>query len=204
MDKRGPIVAFVLALLGPAGWAEADTITYQFQVTATSGSLTGETSTGTFAFDSSLIPPGGGRVVGLHLFNDLDFAWNGIHYDATNTQTGLLQFDSGGNLSQWEFGTACFTAGGGGCVVRLIPPGFTDWEVRNNLASRPPSFFEYGFPDLTFGFGTENVTNVAPTPEPLSVTLLGAALFGLGIRGFHQRRNKRRRWLPSPRIEVLT
>ena len=130
---------------------------YQFSVTATSGPLTGQAATGTFTIDASIIPPGGGTVSSLHLFADLSFTWDGIQYSATNTQTSSLTFDANGNLTQWDFGTVCISHGGG-CLVRLVPPGFRDWQVRNEAGLVTPILFEYGRPDLSFGYGTPTVT----------------------------------------------
>jgi len=50
-----------VALTGVSGVALSDPITYDFTVTATDASLTGDVSTGSFTFDSSIIPAGGGR-----------------------------------------------------------------------------------------------------------------------------------------------
>jgi hypothetical protein len=144
-----PLLSFAL-LLTTFVSAQATPITFQFHVAATSGPLTGQMATGSFTFDSSVIPAGGGQVFSLTLFSDLAFAWDGIQYTSTNTQTSSLTFDSAGNLIGWQFGTTCLPKPSG-CVVRLIPPGFEDWQVGT-------SFFEYGRPDLSFGFGTSAVT----------------------------------------------
>src|SRR5262245_10559299 len=99
---------------------QAEVITFQFDVVATSGPLAGERATGTFAIDSSIIPPGGGKIVDLS-FIDVAFTWDGIQYTAANTHTGSLTFDSAGNLVAWDFGTACIP--NLNCLVRLPPPG---------------------------------------------------------------------------------
>ena len=172
--RAGAFVIVVLALCRPAA---ADPITYNLFVTATTGPLAGQTSDGTVTFDSSIIPSGGGRVVGPHLLTKVDFEWDGVSYNASTTQTSSLQFDSLGLLTHWDFGTACI-ANGGGCLVRLILPGFQDWVVKNDATH--PFFFEYGRPDRSFGFGT--ATLAAATPEPMSVGLVAAGLVGVYVR----------------------
>jgi hypothetical protein len=42
--------------------AAADPVNYSFEVTATTGPLSGTSASGTFSFDSSIIPGGGGAV----------------------------------------------------------------------------------------------------------------------------------------------
>src|SRR5262245_28999754 len=103
----------VLFTMGPA---QAEVITFQLQVVAT----TFPGSTGTFSIDSSIIPPGGGQVASPS-FTDMDFTLGGIHY--TSIQTSSLTFDSAGNLVAWNFGTNCPPGSGhGGCSLILLPP----------------------------------------------------------------------------------
>jgi hypothetical protein len=177
-------VAALTATLAAAAPASADPITYQLVVVATTGPLTGVGSTGKVTFDSSIVPAGGGQVVGPSLFTDVSFVWDRVSYDAGTTHTSALQFDTGGMLTGWDFGTACI-ANGGGCLVRLVQPGFEDWVVKNDATH--PRFFEYGRPDLSFGFGTATLTATpAATPEPTVSALLLSGLAGFCIR---------RRWL---------
>jgi hypothetical protein len=157
----------------PAGSASADAITYHMFVVAETGRLAGISSTGTITFDSSIIPPGGGKVVGLNLLTGIDFTWDGVPYTAANTQTSSLQFNAQGVLTEWEFGTACI-ARGGGCVVREIPFTVKDWEVANLPEAGKQFFFEYGrSPDFSFGFGTATLSaTLTATPEPATFGML--------------------------------
>jgi hypothetical protein len=162
--------------------ASADLISYQLSVAATTGPLAGQTSSGTVTFDSGIVPPSGGRVVGQHLFSDVEFTWDNLSYDARNTETSSFQFDSGGRLTQWDFGTACIP-NGGSCVVRLPGgvPGFVDWRVLND--STRPFFFEYGRSDQSFGFGTATLTpTLTATPEPITAGMLAMGLCGVYVR----------------------
>ena len=65
-------------------------ITSDFTVTATSGPLKGDVSTGSFTFNSSIIPAGGGVVLDCGLFTDLSFTWDGIAYAASVPEPGKL------------------------------------------------------------------------------------------------------------------
>src|SRR5437867_1359572 len=122
---------FVPALMLVVGVATADAAprTLPFNVRAATGPLAGETATGTFTFDSSIIPAGGGTVTGLTLFTDFLFVWDGVQYNTSNTRTASLTFDRTGNLMNWSFGTTCLSSG---CLVRLVPPGFQDWMITNS------------------------------------------------------------------------
>src|SRR5690348_10838363 len=110
MIKLFSRTAMVLALLLVCTNAWAVPITYEFSVTATSGSLTGATSAGTFTFDSSIIPAGGGFVLQANLLEDLAFTWNGTTYDETTANTGLMQFSASGALTDIAFGNNCHAA----------------------------------------------------------------------------------------------
>ena len=100
--------------------ANAVPISYTFQVTATSGSLSGTSASGTFTFDSSVIPQvppqGVGQLLQTGLLTDLDFVWNGIAYTELTANTGLLAFDEVGDLIGFVVGV---NAGAGNCVVTL-------------------------------------------------------------------------------------
>jgi hypothetical protein len=66
--------------------AEAHAVTYAFTVTATDGPLIGTTATGTFTYDTSIVPPGGGSVGGTNLLTTLNFTWDGITYNSDHRQ----------------------------------------------------------------------------------------------------------------------
>jgi hypothetical protein len=71
------ILVAVFVIAGTAA-AYASAITYDFTVHATSGPLSGATSSGSFTFDSSEIVPGGGSVSGANLLSALSLyvGWN--------------------------------------------------------------------------------------------------------------------------------
>src|SRR5438067_1797228 len=175
-------IGLLLSVLGMCRSATADPMTYQLFVVATTGPLAGQSSAGTVTFDSSIIPSGGGRVIGQHLFTNVDFEWNGISYSASTTETSFLQFDTRSLLTQWDFGTICNSPANGGCLVRLFGPGVADWVVKNNETHS--LFFEYGRADHSFGFGMATLAaSPTPTPEPMT-----AGLLAIGVAAFCARR----------------
>jgi PEP-CTERM motif len=154
--------------------AEASPITYAFSVTAISGPLKGVTENGTFTYDSSsTIPNGFNGKTGL--LTELDFTWNGIHYDQVTANTGSLTFDETGMLVNEAFGNNCFA---GGC---LINPDTNEWFAGvGNLA-----FF---YDTASGGFGRGNVAQaLVPAPEPSTLALLGA---GLAFAAIARRRKR--------------
>src|SRR5262249_34006407 len=134
------------ALAGPAF------VTYPFTVTATSGPLSGDTEAGSFTYSVSVIPPGGGIVAATGLLTDLSFSWDGIPYDASTANTGLLNFNSSGQLSLAFFGTTCSAL-----TCESIP--LTDgWFV--DVIPALPGTFEYTSPTAD---GDGSISLRAPT-----------------------------------------
>jgi hypothetical protein len=186
---RNIFSALVLALLA-APAANAAPITYSFSVTATSGPLNGQTSTGTFTFDSGIIPAGGGEVNQTGLLTDLDFTWNGIDYNQATANTGTLFFDSSGLLTGAFFGTSCVA---GGCI---ISSGIDNWDVfaSSDVAHQ---FFNYSTPLSSGVFVSDSASLVPSTvPEPTSMSLLALGLLGGAITRSRRRSNGLRTGLP--------
>jgi len=130
---------------------------YTFAVTATTGPLTGTSSTGKFTFDSSVIPDGGGEVRRPGLFGDLAFVWNGIAYDETTANTGVLRFDSQGHLVEGTFGNDCPSTLGGGCGVGAGSNQWLVYVAESAMASR----FYYATPSSYVDEGTVILTTAA-------------------------------------------
>jgi hypothetical protein len=156
--------------------AQANLVTYDFRLSVTTGSLAaGADYSGSFSYDTSIIPAGGGEVDQLGLMSTLDFSF-GTAYDAANANTGYLTFDSSGYLTDLLLGTHC-TAGD--CSIGGPP----DWRMSWSTAS---SSFIYadesgnhfgGGPVLTLRSGGGNL------PEPATLALVfSAALVAYGTR----------------------
>ena len=75
-------------------------------MTATDGPLAGTTQSGAFIFNSSIVPIGGGNGEGT-LIQSLTFSWNGITYNSSSANTGVLGFDVHGRLNNFLIGNNC-------------------------------------------------------------------------------------------------
>ena len=114
------------------GAAAAQPISVGFRATAVTGPAAGTTSTGTFTYDASIVPAGGGLVAATGLFTDFMFTFNGTPFDETTANTGSLTFDPAGNVLFALFGTNC---GVGVCDIR---PGTNDFLVFAGAAFGMP------------------------------------------------------------------
>src|SRR5262249_33655237 len=95
---RRQILSFVavVALVAPLA-SKASPVTYDFTVNGGStGPLANVTASGTFTYDSSIIPVGGGADIDSGLLTGVSFTWDGISYDQATT--GSLQFHPDGSL----------------------------------------------------------------------------------------------------------
>ena len=166
----GRIVVIAAVVAATPIWATP--LTFEFTVTATSGPLAGTSSSGTFSFDSGVIPPGGGEVRKPGLITHLAFIWNGIRYDETTANTGVLIFDSQGRLVEGAFGNYC--PDGEGCGVGA---GTNDWFVDIDMGR--PDNFAYMTPGSSVYFG--NAVISGPKPMAGIPTLDTWALYALAI-----------------------
>jgi hypothetical protein len=163
----GAVGGLVAALiLIPTG--DATPITYDFTVTATSGPLDGDVADGTFTFDSSIIPLGGGVEDGP--LTALSFAWDGIAYNQTTANTGYLDFDSTGTLITAVFGNDCVP---GVCETYA---GENQWNVLLGSPSTFPSAFYYSA--LNESYIHSGTASYFLVPEPSMTALLLIALGG--------------------------
>ena len=169
--------ALALGLAAFALAVHADPVTVGFRVVPTTGPLAGTSTFGTFTFDTSVVPAGGGTVGATGLLTDLAFTFNGIAYDETTANTGSLTFDAAGMLTFALFGTSC---GAGSCT---IPPGTNQFLVG---AAASFGTFAYTIPGTADVFAGDAFLQPAATvPEPATLELLA---LGLVAAGFARRR----------------
>ena len=157
----------VLAAVSPA---IASPITYDFSVTATNGPLTGQSSSGSFSFDSSSITLGAQNIA-AGLLTAVNFTWDGITYTSATANTGLSAFDSSGNLTRALFGNNCSAAGS--CAV------FSSSEVWYVSAG---AYAQFAYSQTNFNgvaFGDNKSFNLVGVPEPLTLSLFGAGFVGV-------------------------
>ncbi|MDJ0598374.1 MAG: PEP-CTERM sorting domain-containing protein [Crocosphaera sp.] len=141
----------------------AASITYNFEVSIDSGSLAGETYTGSFIFDDSGLTGIGDEFLSV---SRISFDFDGVNYTETDDSFGpeVLFFD--GDFLGLSFSTDA--------EFSLIP-GFFELEE---------ALFSYNLPGQVDGAGDVNYNLV---PEPL--TILGTVT-ALGLGGFFKRKLK--------------
>lgn len=174
--KNGSFAIVAAAVLFLPMAANAAQVTYNFTVNGgTTGPLAGVTSSGYFSFDDSIIPAGGGILNQAGLISDLSFSWNGIAYDETNANTGVLTFDAANNLTtQSVIGNNCVA---GVCIVNsnVADQWFINWT-----GTQTDNFF-YSRDDTIYGGDSASPIRGSAVAEPGTIALLGFGLAGLGF-----------------------
>ena len=168
-------VAFAGLTLMPL--LEANTISYGFTVTATSGPLNGTVASGTFSYDSSSIVLGGLKA-NAGLLTALNFIWDGITYNKNTANTGSMNFDASGNLISYQFGTNC---GPGYCGVQS---GLEEFKVLGPFGPNS-EYTESGVSGIFSG--TVSTSQASTAPEPSTFVFLSAGLLGLTLAAVRRR-----------------
>jgi len=176
--SRSLLVALSLAVfsLAVAVPAHAILITVNFTVTGAADDPVnaGVTTSGSFSFDSSIIPVGGGDVInpGTSGFN---LTWDGTSWTDANTTTYLLTFNSSGDLTDLSlFGDP--SAG-----IMMGNPAVDDFIFFG--FSSPSFHYTREGVDFTNYVGTitYSVTTGGAAPEPGTLALFAPGLLALGL-----------------------
>ncbi len=185
---KGKILSLAAAgvLLAPLA-AHAKSITYDFTVNGGgAGPLADVSSSGSFTFDSAIIPTGGGLVTGTKLLTGLSFTWDGLSYDPATANTGSLEFNSGGTLDGVNFGNFCDAFGT--CTVH---GGSVDWDLSGFTPAGPTIFADFLYSVGDGQLYISRQTHLAAAPEIDPAMTAGGMTLLLG--GLAVLRGRRRR-----------
>lgn len=175
MFKNFKLIAAAIGLAGLPFGAQAALVTYDFTVTATSGSLAGDTASGSLSFDDSLLTTPNTNNAQPGLLTDLSFTWKGTTFDSSTANTGLIASGAAGQLAGIAFGDDC--SAGGNCTANAAKPN--DWFVSYSFTNKTGVF---AYADSAGSYTSSEVTfTPIPTPLPASGWLLlsAAALAGV-------------------------
>ena len=182
MLRALPVVLLLAVLsLAFAAPAQAILITVNF---------TGGSASGSFTFDSSVIPTGGGNVGDLN--GSTDYAssisiTSGISdsWNTSNAGLNFLAFDAFGNLTEWQVGG---DANGIGVLGTAVVPDFiatTEAPIREGGQMTGAVYSSFGgvttsrSAGLSWSFSPQPPYEGGSAPEPASAMLLGGVLVGL-------------------------
>jgi len=171
------VLAAVSRLVLPTA-AQAVLITVDFTVLGDplDPAHAGQSAKGSFSFDSSIIPAGGGTVLSPTVAS-INFSWDSTTWTAANAGPWDFTFDQSGDLVGW------FLGGDPTNVITIY-----------TAASAPDDFWVRTLGDnFTYhDFGTEgdfyggmltswSVASAPSVPEPGTLSLLGLGLLPLGL-----------------------
>lgn len=169
MFKNFKLIAAAIGLAGLPFGAQAALVTYDFTVTATSGSLAEDTASGSMSFDDSLLSVPNTNHSQPGLLSDLAFTWKGTTFDASTANTGQISSGTAGQLLAVGFGDNCSN---GGCTTSVADPN--DWFVAYSFADHTGRF---AYADSAGSYVSSDVTfTPVPTPLPASGWLLLSAI----------------------------
>jgi hypothetical protein len=161
---RHSIVRFLLATsLGIAIFLPTPSAAYLLRVDFTVTTGPGQNWAGYYAFDSGVIPVGGGTVFDPAL-SSLSFLYAGYEWNTTNALLTSMQFEADGSIHDWDLNSLHFyDPGYVGPQIDVL--GFADG------AGGEFEFWDSSVPTLVYGgLGPWTVTKV---PAPGTLALLG-------------------------------
>jgi hypothetical protein len=182
---RIKLLIAAVALLSASLVAHATTVTYDFTYNSTSGSLPGETASGSGSFAVSY-PYGtrGGTLTDfsftntidssigdstfVYQFNDIDTAETNIVLTLGGESIALATINAAAHGTDTSWGTVDFVLN---IATDGVVTGSTSYEGNGNAHSAA---------DGTTGVGTVTFVSTDLTPEPSSFVLLGTGLLGMG------------------------
>jgi hypothetical protein len=175
--SRSLLLALALAILSLAVAAPANAILYMVNFTVTGAAddpvNNGVTSSGSFSFDSSILPVGGGDVLNPAT-SGFNLTWDGTSWTDANTSTYLLTSNSNGDLTDLSlFGDP--SAG-----LMLLNPSVDDFIFFG--FSSPSFHYTREGVDLNYvGSITYSVTKGGAVPEPGMLALFAPGLLAFGL-----------------------
>ena len=168
-------VAVLAALSVPGGTALATQVTRNFEFSSTSGPLLFGPNIGSFTYDDSVAPAGGGTAFSAGLFLDLNVSFGSWAFDETTANSGLIVFDAQGGLLEAIFGNNC---GAGACVIN---GGHDHWWIRVGELGGSANDFSYSGYEGTSQIHTTNANRLLPlsVPEPGVLARVGLGFAAL-------------------------
>lgn len=183
------LAALSLAMAAPA---QAVLITVNFSVTGNNAldlANQGVTSNGSFTFDSSLIPAGGGTPAGPFPYeSSISFSWDGTTWTSANADVTYLAFDAQGQLTAWRLGGSPSTSSAIGAFANADDVQFnTDNLASFSYTHQGNTVNVFGVTGMTwtvdYGQTGGNGDTGGSAPEPTTwMLLLGGVLGAMSIR----------------------
>jgi hypothetical protein len=176
-------LAFALFTILAVAPAHAVLITVNFTVAGAANDPVnaGTTASGSFSFDSSIIPPAGGTLLSP-VTSGFNFTWDGTSWTDATASCLEIEFDAAGNLTRWYmYGDPSDS------FMITFPDPVDDFQMSASSSGSEFRYVREGA-ELTYRSTLTYTIDTGSAPEPTPWMLAGVGLLAMMSTASRHRR----------------